>query len=105
LAVFLLWLLLFLVGLNLVEGPVGGIVAALFCAQIVAVVFRLGLLATAVMTYVCFVQIFVPLTTDASAWYAGASALGLAVVIGLAVYGFLVSLAGKPLFGRPVLEA
>ena len=31
--------------------------------------------------------------------------LGLAVVAGLAVYGFIVALAGKPLLGRPVLES
>jgi len=71
---------------------------------VVGVLFRLGLLSAAVMFYVAAVLPRLPLTTDWTAWYAGASVLGLAVVGGLAVYGFLVSLAGKPLLGRPVID-
>ena len=39
-----------------------------------------------------------PVTLDFSAWYIGASVSALAVVAGLAVYGFHTSLAGRPLF-------
>jgi hypothetical protein len=72
---------------------------------IVAVVFRFGLLSTAIMVYICFTQIYLPSTTDPTVWYVGVSALSLSIVVGLAVYGFLVSLAGKPIFGRSILQA
>jgi hypothetical protein len=80
-------------------------VANLAATLIVGVVFRLGLLSAAVMGYVFLVLLHLPLTTDWAAWYADASALGLMVVGGLAIYGFIVSLAGKPPFGRPLVGA
>jgi uncharacterized membrane protein YfcA len=104
LAKFLLWLALFLVAGTLLEDQSAGIVPAAVSGLIVAVVFRFGLLSTAVMVYVCVTQMYMPSTTDATVWYAGVSALSLAIVIGLAVYGFLVSLAGKPIFGRSILQ-
>jgi serine/threonine-protein kinase len=106
-ALFLLWLVGLIVVLPVLEAlPFSAaITASLMSVLLVAVVFRLGLLSTAVMIYIHFTQMFLPSTTDPSVWYAGVSALGLAVVVGLAVCGFLVSLGGKPLFGRSVLEA
>jgi serine/threonine-protein kinase len=44
-----------------------------------------------------------PLTTDLSAWYAGTSALYALVLAGLAVYGFVISLGGRPLLGKGFL--
>ena len=102
---FLLWLVLFLVAMTMFDDQSAGIMPAAVSGLIVAVVFRSGLLATAIMVYVCFTQIYLPSTTDPSVWYAGVSALSLAIVVGLAVYGFLVSLAGKPIFGRSILQA
>ena len=104
-AQFLLWLVLFLVAMILMDDQSAGIMPAAAAGLIVAVVFRFGLLSTAVMAYVCVTQIYLPSTTDPTVWYAGASALGLAVAVGLGAYGFLVSLAGKPIFGRSVLQA
>jgi serine/threonine-protein kinase len=106
-AIFLLWLVSFIVVLPVLETVrfSAAITATLMSALLVAVVFRLGLLATAVMIYIHFIEMFLPSTADPSVWYAGVSVLGLAVVLGLALYGFVVSLAGKPLFGRSVLEA
>ena len=40
---------------------------------------------------------YFPLTLELSAWYADRSLLAIAVVLGLALYGFRVSLAGRPL--------
>jgi len=39
-----------------------------------------------------------PLTFDPTAWYAGNTILALVVAFGLAIYGFKVSLAGRPAF-------
>jgi len=104
-AQFLLWLILFLVAGNLLDDQSAGIMPAAVAGLIVAVVFRFGLLSAAIMVYVCLTQIYLPSTTDPTVWYAGASALGLAVAVGLGAYGFLVSLAGKPIFGRSILQA
>jgi len=105
LAVFLLWLLLWIVSVNLLDGPYNAaIVAPLMSGLIVAVVFRLGLLATAVMVYISQIVLSLPLTTQIGVWYGWASVLAVGVALGLAVYGFVVSLGDKPLFGRAVLE-
>jgi len=104
-AQLLLWVVLFLVAMNLMNDQSAGIMPAAAAGLIVAVVFRFGLLSTAIMAYVCVTQIYLPSTTDPTVWYAGASALGLAVAVGLGAYGFFVSLAGKPIFGRSVLQA
>ena len=37
------------------------------------------------------------MTSDAGAWYAGATIVPLVVMVGLAAYGFYHSLAGRPL--------
>ena len=105
LALFLLWLCFFIVFMagapDLASRvPLAGVVSAM----VVTVVFRFGLLASAVMLYSGAMLQYLPLTADTSAWYFGASALGLSIVLVLAGYGFIVSLAGKPFFGRPVLD-
>jgi hypothetical protein len=46
-----------------------------------------------------------PLTTDLSAWYAHGTILVVLVCLGLAVYGFKVSLGGRPAFGDLLAEA
>jgi hypothetical protein len=102
---FLLWLVLFLVAVTMLDDQSAGIMPAAVSGLIVAVVFRFGLLSTAIMVYICVTQIYLPSTTDPTVWYAGVSALSLAIVVGLAAYGFLVSLAGKPIFGRSILQA
>jgi serine/threonine-protein kinase len=87
------------------EDPLGGLpMAALRCAVGVTVVLRLGALSIAVMTWVQWVLFRLPLAADVSAWYAPASHLGLAIVAAVAVYGFVVALAGQPLFGRPLFD-
>jgi hypothetical protein len=102
---FLLRLVLFLVATNMLDEQSAGIMPAAVAGLIVAVAFRFGLLSTAVMAYVRVTQIYLPSTTDPTVWYAGVSALSFAIAVGLAVYGFLVSLAGKPIFGRSILQA
>ena len=65
---------------------------------------RGGLLCAAVAMYVSFTLVEAPLTLDLSAWYASRALPGVLVIAGLALYGFVTSLAGKPLLGHSLLE-
>ena len=65
---------------------------------------RFGLLCYGFAILVPKVFEFSPVTLDFSAWYAGRSLLALLLFAGIAVYGFHTALAGRPLFGRALLE-
>jgi serine/threonine-protein kinase len=85
--------------------PVIGVTcAALLAALAVLVLFRFGLLALAVSLFVgSLVQgTFLPL--DFSRWYVWSPVVTLAVLAGLALHGLRAALAGRPAFGRVVLE-
>jgi hypothetical protein len=45
-----------------------------------------------------------PITFDSSAWYFGHSLLVLALMTGIAVYAFVISLAEKPIFPLALAE-
>jgi Protein kinase domain len=68
-------------------------------ALLLFVLLRFGLIAicTALMTSV-LVDSF-PITTDASAWYAGVGYFAAGLAFALAAFGFRIALAGKPMFG------
>jgi serine/threonine-protein kinase len=61
---------------------------------------RVGFLAVFAAAVVRYILLLIPMTLDFSAWYAGTSMLALLLVAAIAFYGFHVSLAGKPMFGR-----
>ena len=97
------------VGIGLVLGlpfPLGGspalgwelvvVMATLLLAF--TVFLRVGLLAQVAMMFTDLL-VRVPLTLDMNAWYFGNSLVVLLVLAALAVYGFLVSLGGRPAFG------
>jgi hypothetical protein len=69
-----------------------------------AVLLRGGLLPLIVTLYFMFCLAEVPLTLDVSAWYALQGLPVVAVLLGLTVYGFYTSLAGKPIFGRALID-
>jgi serine/threonine-protein kinase len=69
------------------------------------VLFRVGLLAILVGSTIHVLLQILPLTFDLTAWYAHVTLLALAVVLGLAGWGFWVSLAGRPLFRDEILES
>jgi serine/threonine-protein kinase len=69
-------------------------------AVMLAVLLRLGLLSAVVGFYSFFLLNAVPVTADVSAWYFRSGAIALAVVLGLALCGFVVSLGGRPLVGK-----
>jgi hypothetical protein len=62
------------------------------------VIFRFGLLATIVASFVVGIA-NLPFTLDPSKIYAGPSWLAMAVVTALAIVGFWLARAGEPLFG------
>jgi serine/threonine-protein kinase len=59
---------------------------------------RVGLLAYVVGAYAYFLLAWPPLTTEPAAWYSGQGLTCVLVLLGLAVYGFVVALGGRPLF-------
>ena len=80
------------------------VASILISVIIVIMVARLGLLATMVAQLFFFLTAFYPLTTDFSAWYASSTIFALAIVLGLAVYGFYISLGGQRVFGERLLH-
>jgi hypothetical protein len=77
-------------------GLVWAFATAVIC---VAVVMRVGLLAGAVALINLRLFTYVVLTGDPSSWYFGSTVAVLLLVAGLATYGFIVALAGKPVLG------
>jgi hypothetical protein len=78
--------------------------AVLMATILVFVVLRFGLVAVAVAGVVSSLLRLSPITFDFSRWYAGRSLFALAVVFGIALYGFRVALGRRPVFGMVVLE-
>jgi hypothetical protein len=61
---------------------------------------RFGVLATVAFVYMLFVAQDFPLTTNWSAWYAGAALLGVATLAVPALFGFVITLKGQPLWSN-----
>jgi serine/threonine-protein kinase len=72
-------------------------------AVFIVLLLRFGVLALMAWGFVAVGIAMMPLTLDPTAWYFGSSLTKMAVVGGLAVYGFLVALGGRPLFGKGIL--
>jgi serine/threonine-protein kinase len=85
----------------------GGLIALAFgLVQAAAYIFvfrRFGLLALVFGNFFGHFLEF-PLTTDSSAWYAGTSLFLLSVLAALAIYGFRIALAGRPMFSGMSLD-
>jgi hypothetical protein len=82
---------------------IAGAFALVLAAAEILVFLRFGLLAWVFANYFGHCLQF-PLTTDFSAWYAGTSLFVLLVLAALAVYGFRIALAGRPMFSGMRLE-
>ena len=65
---------------------------------LVFVLLRFGLVALMALNLVNDLLLGVPRTLDFSLWYAPMGMLPLVLAAGIAVYGFRISLAGRPLF-------
>jgi serine/threonine-protein kinase len=103
LAALVLWALAAL-ALSLTNSMPSAPFAALAAFLSVWVLYRYGLLAFVSSTFFLHLNIFYPVTSDFSAWYAGDFVMALAVALALAVYGFRISLGGRSLFRGRLLE-
>jgi serine/threonine-protein kinase len=84
-------------------GPIAGAFVLVAAAAEIFVFVRFGLLAWVFANlFDHFLQF--PLTTDSSAWYAGTSLFVLGYLAALAVYGFWIALAGRPVFSGASLD-
>jgi hypothetical protein len=63
-----------------------------------------GLLALACALFIQFGLLEVPLTLDLTAWHATRGFPAVLALLGLALYGFRTALAGRPAFGRMLLD-
>jgi hypothetical protein len=70
----------------------------------VSVMYRYGLLAIISALFFFHSWVFLPITSDLSAWYAGDFVVALVIYVALAFYAFHTSLAGQPLFRGGLLE-
>jgi hypothetical protein len=66
---------------------------------VLAILLRLGLLATLAMMIFVRLLTRAPITLDLGAWYIGWAIVILLIVMALSTYGFVVALAGRPAFG------
>jgi hypothetical protein len=70
---------------------------------ILGVLLRFGLLALLVSPLTTGIGM-TTLTLDTSSWYAPASWMVLLIYAGLAMYAYRLALAGRPAFGRSLLD-
>jgi len=103
-AMFLIALLIELAAFAAAGPRLFWIVSTLIALTIVTVTARFGLLATMAHQLFFFLAIMYPMTTDFSAWYAPSMVFALALVVGIAVYGFYTSLGGQSPFGNRLLQ-
>jgi hypothetical protein len=68
------------------------------------VLFRYGILGLTATFFTGHLIRYGLLTLDPSRWYFRSSALVLVTLAALAVHGFRTALAGRPVFGRAILE-
>jgi eukaryotic-like serine/threonine-protein kinase len=91
----------FLVGISFGSGfPLLNQVAmAVHVAVALFLLMKFGILAAIAMSFTAQTVMGSPFSLDPSTWYFGASLTYLLVLAGLAAYGAIVSLGGRPLFG------
>jgi len=74
------------------------IAMSLNVAIFVFVLFRYGFLSVVVASAVSALLTGIPMTYQVSSWIFGGTVVVLALVLGLAIYGLRIALAGRPLF-------
>jgi len=84
--------------------PLPALVASVAVALFTITMMRFGFLTATVGMITSRWLIELPLPSNWHAWYAGMSMLVPLAAAAVAVYGFTIALAGKPLFGGNLLE-
>ena len=94
-------------GLGMASEPayavVNGVGVALFMSIFLFVLIRFGLFAGLLAIFFSSWPAFA-LTVDPSSWYFGRSLVTMLVFAVLAVYGFVISLSGRPIFKDSVFD-
>ncbi len=94
-------------GLGMASEPayavVNGVALALFMSMFLFVLIRFGLFAGLLAIFFSSWPAFA-LTVDPSSWYFGRSLVTMLVFAAIAVYGFVISLAGRPIFKDSVFD-
>lgn len=105
LAFGVLWLLLTLLGHLLGEAPVQLIfLTAIGPFLTVYVLYRYGLLAAVATFFFSHLEIYYPITTELTAWYATDFMIAVTICLALAVYSFYTSLGGQKLLSGKLLD-
>jgi len=65
---------------------------------------RFGLLALLANFVLWSLLTNFPLTTQGAEWYSGISLVGILLMAAITLYGFHMSLGGRPVFGSTVIE-
>ena len=79
--------------------------AAILLGSGLWILLRFGVLPMAVGVFVTSVINLFPMTSDFSAWYAGATIIAFATVLVLAAWSFRVALAGRKLWKAELFES
>jgi serine/threonine-protein kinase len=77
---------------------------ALWTAFVLFILWRFGFLVYVVGGFFFMSLYLLPLTTDLGAWYFTENLIPLLVLVGLSVYGFVISLGGRPLLRDVLLQ-
>ncbi len=91
-------------GLRSSNIALGTVWMAVQFAFLLTPLMRFGVLEAICAVFVSSILGCCPMTTDFSAWYAGNTAIAIALVLALAVYGFHTAVAGRPLGKLGFLE-
>ncbi len=70
----------------------------------VLILIRFGILPMAVSVYMGVLFIYVPITTDLFAWYAGPTIASVCIAVGLIAWSFYTGLAGRSVFEAGFLD-
>jgi len=102
----MVWVLIFTATFALSQGylPVDAVVNAVFWGITIFILMRFGLFCLMVLFTTYAVLIYFVNSIQLSHWYAAPTILGVLFVLALAVYGFRVSLAGRPIFSGAALD-
>ncbi|HYY59177.1 MAG TPA: hypothetical protein VE842_17740, partial [Pyrinomonadaceae bacterium] len=106
LTALVVWLFYFF-ALSLATGdhPPNRLIFVLTGSLIVVIcMYRYGLLAFISAMFFFHAWVFLPITSELTAWYAGDYVIALVIYIALAVYAFYISLAGQRLFRGGFLQ-
>ena len=105
-AAAMVWVLIFIAANALPQGylPVDAVVNAVYWGIAIFILMRFGLFPLVAFFLTYDVLHYFVHTIQLSHWNAASTILGVLFVLALAVYGFRVSLAGRPIFSGAALD-